>query len=267
VDHEEKVPAASIAEVERFWADGRDAYQSSTGAQPEVSTTTKRILIAWIPGINEWRDVYECDHGRYYCLDPGDGLGTHIKDGDGIEVLETTESEADSAMNRWWADRMAPTPATEAQPETIADLQCINCGESAGRWIRGRRLKLGEEVALDNNQRVSVSLSDLSSGALYVFTHQCSTKIDFPGVGAVPLDQASPGVAPRRESAGDGVEVVRPPDPVAGVDYRAIARELLTALYTMIAINGTPTSNVEAAREISDALHHAHLAKIDEVVL
>jgi hypothetical protein len=250
VDHEEKVPAASIAEVERFWADGQDALQSSTGAQPEVSTTTKRILIAWIPGINEWRDVYECDHGRYYCLDPGDGLGTHIKDGDGIEVIETTEADADNAMDKWFATRT---------------LSCLKCGEKAGLWARGRKVKLGEEIELEQNQRVSVSFTDRSG--LYIFTHHCSTKIDVPGVGAVPLDQASPGVAPRRESAGDGVEGMRPPDPVAGVEYRAIARELLGALFTMIAINGMPTKSAEAAREISDALQHAHLAKIEEVVL
>jgi hypothetical protein len=184
VDHEEKVPAASIAEVERFWADGHDASQSSTGAKPE----------------------------------------------------------------------------------TIADLSCIRCGERGGQWFRNCRVALGDEIQLERNQRVSVSLSDLS-GALYIFTHQCSTKIDFPGVGAVPLDQASPGVAPRRESAGDGVEVVRPPDPVAGVEYRAIARELLGALFTMIAINGMPTKSAEAASEIAVALHHAFLAKVDEVVL
>jgi hypothetical protein len=128
-------------------------------------------------------------------------------------------------------------------------------------------VKLGEEIALDINQRVSVSLSDLSSGALYVFTHHCSTMIDFPGVGAVPLDQASAGVAPRRESAGDGVEVVRPPDPVAGVDHRAIAHQLLRALYTMIGHFGMPIKSREASDEVELALRTAEAAKVDEVQL
>jgi hypothetical protein len=121
--------------------------------------------------------------------------------------------------------------------------------------------QLGEEIELELNQRVSVSLSDLS-GALYVFTHHCSTMIDFPGVGAVPLDQASAGVAPRRESAGDGVEVVRPPDPVAGVDHRAIARQLLRALYTMIGHFGMPIKSREASDEVELALRTAEAAKL-----
>jgi len=75
--------------------------ESEPGEQPETSTT--KILVAWIPNIREWRDVFECDHGRYYCLDPGDGLGTHIGDGDGIEVIETTEAEVNAAMDAWWA--------------------------------------------------------------------------------------------------------------------------------------------------------------------
>jgi hypothetical protein len=53
-----------------------------------------KIKIAWIPGIDEYRDVFECEHGLYYCLDPGDGLGTHIVPGDGIVVQEMTEEEA-----------------------------------------------------------------------------------------------------------------------------------------------------------------------------
>jgi hypothetical protein len=38
--------------------------------------------------------VFDCQHGQFYCLDPGDGLGTHIHEGDGIEVKEMTEEEA-----------------------------------------------------------------------------------------------------------------------------------------------------------------------------
>lgn len=75
--------------------------ESEPGEQPETSTT--KLLIAWIPYLREWRDVFECDHGRYYCLDPGDGLPTHINDGDGIEVIETTEAECNAAMNAWGA--------------------------------------------------------------------------------------------------------------------------------------------------------------------
>jgi hypothetical protein len=48
---------------------------------------------------------------------------------------------------------------------------------------------------------------------------ETSSTIDMPGVGTVPLDQASPGTwTSGRVSAGDGVEVVRPPHPVAGVE-------------------------------------------------
>jgi len=79
--------------------------ESEPGEQPETSTT--KLLIAWIPYLREWRDVFECDHGRYYCLDPGDGLPTHINDGDGIEVIETTEAECDAAMNAWGAAHFA----------------------------------------------------------------------------------------------------------------------------------------------------------------
>jgi len=79
--------------------------ESEPGEQPETSTT--KLLIAWIPYLREWRDVFECDHGRYYCLDPGDGLPTHINDGDGIEVIETTEAECNAAMNAWGAAHFA----------------------------------------------------------------------------------------------------------------------------------------------------------------
>lgn len=68
-------------EMVKFTRDRRDAH-------------AKRIKIAWIPFIEEHREVFECEHGPYYYLDPGDGLGTHIKDGDGIEVKEMTEEEA-----------------------------------------------------------------------------------------------------------------------------------------------------------------------------
>jgi len=50
-------------------------------------------MVAWIPFIGEYREVFECEHGLYYCLDPGDGLGTHINEGDGIEVKEMTADE------------------------------------------------------------------------------------------------------------------------------------------------------------------------------
>jgi hypothetical protein len=151
--------------------------------------------------------------------------------------------------------------------------------------------------------------------------------IDMPGVGAVSLDQASPGFASGRVSAGDGVEVVRPPHPVAGVepireislrdrfvasikqaeddrldiiitprgvamleqlaapgrvlefraslradedsapDYRVIAKELLAALYGMIGHFGMPIKNRELADEVETALLHAEVAKVDEVLL
>jgi len=54
----------------------------------------KKIKVAWIPHIEEYREVFKCEHGLYYCLDPGDGLPSHIHDGDGIEVKEMTEDEA-----------------------------------------------------------------------------------------------------------------------------------------------------------------------------
>jgi len=48
---------------------------------------------------------------------------------------------------------------------------------------------------------------------------------------------------------------------------RKIARELLSALYTMVGKYGMPTDSVEAATEIRLALDHAEAAKIDEVLL
>lgn len=59
------------------------------------------MKIARIPYIQEWREVFECDHDLCYCLDPGDGLGTHIEDGDGITVLDTTEADAGRVMNEF----------------------------------------------------------------------------------------------------------------------------------------------------------------------
>jgi len=55
------------------------------------------IRIAWIPDIEEFRDVHTCAHGLCYCLDPGDGLTTHIVEGDGITVIETTVAAAEQA--------------------------------------------------------------------------------------------------------------------------------------------------------------------------
>lgn len=55
-----------------------------------------KIKVAWIPHIEEYREVFECEHGLYYCLDPGDGLPTHIDSEDGIDVKEMTEEEADA---------------------------------------------------------------------------------------------------------------------------------------------------------------------------
>lgn len=54
---------------------------------------------------------------------------------------------------------------------------------------------------------------------------------------------------------------------IAEPDYRAIASELLAALYTMIGYFGMPTKNTEAAAEISTALSRAEAARVDEVIL
>lgn len=54
-----------------------------------------KLKVAWIPRIEEWREVFEEDGKRFYCLDPGDGLPTYIVKGDGIEVKEVTQEEAE----------------------------------------------------------------------------------------------------------------------------------------------------------------------------
>lgn len=71
---------------------GGGSFEEAFATAGRVTTT--KVKIAWIPGIEEYREVFGCDHGLYYCLDPGDGLPTHIQDGDGIEVKEMTEEEA-----------------------------------------------------------------------------------------------------------------------------------------------------------------------------
>jgi hypothetical protein len=52
------------------------------------------MKVAWIPDIEEYREVFECEHGFFYILDPGDGLGTHIEEDSGIKIIEMTEEEA-----------------------------------------------------------------------------------------------------------------------------------------------------------------------------
>lgn len=54
------------------------------------------MKVAWIPFIEEYREVFECEHGLYYCLAPEDGLGTHIKESDDIEVKDLTQEEVDA---------------------------------------------------------------------------------------------------------------------------------------------------------------------------
>ena len=77
------------------------------------TTQDEMIRVAWIPDIQEWRDVFECEHGRYYCFDPGDGLITHIEEGDGILVLETTEADCARVMNEF-VKTLPPEPELEA---------------------------------------------------------------------------------------------------------------------------------------------------------
>jgi hypothetical protein len=67
-----------------------------TGRGDHPLDEPQKVLIAWLPHIEEYREVFECDPGHfYYCLDPGDGLPTEIVKGGGIEVKEMTQEEAD----------------------------------------------------------------------------------------------------------------------------------------------------------------------------
>jgi hypothetical protein len=50
-------------------------------------------------------------------------------------------------------------------------------------------------------------------------------------------------------------------------NYRAIAKELLAALYGMIGHFGMPIKSRELADEVETALLHAEVAKVDEVLL
>lgn len=218
MDHEERVPAASIAEV-KHWADGEDAVQPSTGADQR-------------PGV--------------------------IRHSFPVETI------------------------------------CYRCGERGGHWHAGSVIQHGSELSLARNQIAGMAADGKS---VRIFTHVCAdaVNIDMPGVGVVPLAESSSGFAPGRVSAGDGIEVVRPPDPVAGCvheislrdrlavskptlvatgrgpdyqpDYRAIAKELLSAVYGMIGHFGMPIKSRELSDEVETALLHAEVAKVDEVLL
>ena len=49
-----------------------------------------KVEVFWVDDIGEWREVFTCaDCGRKaYCLDPGDGLPTHLDPGDVTEWVE-----------------------------------------------------------------------------------------------------------------------------------------------------------------------------------
>lgn len=53
------------------------------------------IRVAYIPDIEEDREIFECPGcGELcYCLDPGDGLPTHIGNGEGYDIREVQTNE------------------------------------------------------------------------------------------------------------------------------------------------------------------------------
>jgi hypothetical protein len=49
-----------------------------------------KVEAFWVEDIGEWRDVFtcECCGKKAYCLDPGDGLPTHLDANDVTELVE-----------------------------------------------------------------------------------------------------------------------------------------------------------------------------------
>jgi hypothetical protein len=161
VDQQEKIPAASIAEVERFWADGENAIQSSTGTHQPGTSTTDLIDLPGV-GVVPGSELSPLCAGR-----ESDGGGVSTPRGDSADGVHT--------------------------------------------------------MSLNDRLRASIThplMAVLPSGEIQV-----------------------------------------------AVDYRVIAKELLTALYGMIGHFGMPIKNRELADEVETALRHAEVAKVDEVLL
>jgi hypothetical protein len=193
VEQQERIPAASIAEVERFWADGENAIQSSTGAdlQPETSSTIDMPGVGTVP----------LDQAS-----PGTWTSGRVSAGDGVEVVRP--------------------------PHPVAGVEPIREISLRDRFVAS--IKQAEDDRLD-----------------IIITPR----------GVAMLEQlAAPGRVLEFRASLRADEDLAP-------DYRAIAKELLAALYGMIGHFGMPIKNRELADEVETALLHAEVAKVDEVLL